>query len=157
MRNCKTWGFGQQRRSKNNSYYHTSLLQRPFVCSGATECCHSPSAIFTQDNILWALQRGPFASFSCGLAQAELSGEGNSQNPNVDAQLGRLSMECPDQTKAGREIQPFIYIHCGFACCVLDFQTPGGYSVWGRRQMDAFPFTYLKEPSELMSDPYVLI
>lgn len=84
-------------------------------------------------------------------------GRGEQPNPNVDAQLGRLSTECPDQTKAGREIQPFIYIRCGFACCVLDFQTPGGYSVWGWRQMDGFPLTYLKEPSGLMSDPYVLI
>ncbi len=68
-------------------------------------------------------------------------GRGEQPNPNVDAQLGRLSTECPDQTKAGREIQPFIYIRCGFACCVLDFQTPGGYSVWGWRQMDGFPLT----------------
>lgn len=84
-------------------------------------------------------------------------GRGEQPNPNVDEQLGRLSAECPDQTKAGREIQPFIYIRCGFACCVLDFQTPGGYSVWGRRQMDGFPLTYVTEPSGLMSDPYVLI
>lgn len=55
-------------------------------------------------------------------------GEEEQPNPDVDAQIGRLSVECPDQTKAGREIQPFIYIHCGFACCVLDFQTPGGFS-----------------------------
>lgn len=60
-------------------------------------------------------------------------GRGEQPNPNVDAQLGRHSTECPDQTKAEREIQPFIYIHCGFACCVLDFQTPGGYSVWGTK------------------------
>lgn len=31
-------------------------------------------------------------------------------------------------------------------CCVLDFQTPSGYSVWGQRQMDDFPSTYSEEP-----------
>lgn len=65
-----------------------------------------------------------------------------------------LGVSWPD--KAGREIQPFIYIPCGFACCVLNFQTPLGFCRrW--RQRDSFPLTGWNGLSRKMSDSYVLI
>lgn len=37
-------------------------------------------------------------------------GRGEQPNPNVDAQLGRLSTECPDQTKAGKRNRANLFI-----------------------------------------------
>ena len=40
MKTSKTRVLGNK-ESKTSSYYPMSLLQRTFVCSGGTECCHS--------------------------------------------------------------------------------------------------------------------
>lgn len=72
--------------------------------------------------------------------------------------LAAAHAECPDETKAAREIQPFYLYPLWFCVLRPRLPDPGRILSEGRRQTDGFPSDPPKpELSGSMSDPYVLI
>lgn len=106
--NSKTQNFGQLKQW-NCSDHPCPSLKDP-VCSGEADFAIHVRRLYPRLYFMSPSERTLCFLF-LWFGQGWAVGRGEQPNPNVDAQLGSLSTECPDQTKAGREMQGFIYIH----------------------------------------------
>lgn len=69
--------------------------------------------------------------------------ERNSQSPKCRCSPWQpLTPSVLTRQRQREKYSRFIYTRCGFACCVLDFQTPGGFCLRDEDRRTAFHLTH---------------
>lgn len=156
MRHEEQFEIWTTKDSKNKSEWSMSILQRLFVCSGATECCHSCQPFLTRTIFYGPFREDlsfPFPVVWPRLSCRERGAAKRDCRCTVWQTLHGLSW--PDKSRARNTA---IYLYSLWFCVLRPRHSDPGWIFQQRMKTDGWlSIDILKGTWRLMSDPYVLI